>query len=161
MIEALLRIFNLTQLNLEEPNRQLIQPIMNQNEILGAKQQGARDKNRRLRDDVTRLIGQQRKSKIKAKQLPDTNVDKSDTPNVPRAERLYAKIQPHFATHQKLKDNFRCEICTYYDRLHVYPSAPTETEKKALFKPSMNSFSMPISVLESPRLILYQRWLFK
>lgn len=47
-------------------------------------------------------------------------------------ERHYAKLRPYFATHQKLRDDFRSEIWTYYDRLKAYAAAPTQAEKQAL-----------------------------
>lgn len=47
-------------------------------------------------------------------------------------ERHYAKLRPYFETHQKLLDDFRSEIWTYYDRLKAYAAAPTEAEKHAL-----------------------------
>jgi hypothetical protein len=49
-------------------------------------------------------------------------------------ERHYTKLRPYFEAHQKLLDDFRSEIWTYYDRLKAYAAAPTDAEKQALWE---------------------------
>ena len=93
-----LRTFDLTQLNLDETTRQLIQRLLNHIETLEAEQQGMREENQRLRDEVARLTGQKGKPQFKANRSPDSNPDKpspvsttepkSTTPKVSRAERV-------------------------------------------------------------------------
>jgi len=53
-----LRTFDLTQLNLDEATRQVIQRLLNHIETLEAELQELREENQRLRDEVARLKGQ-------------------------------------------------------------------------------------------------------
>jgi hypothetical protein len=93
-----LRTFDLTQLNLDDATRELIQRLLNHIETLEAELRERREENQRLRDEVARLKGQKGKPRFKANRPPQSKPDKPTPastpepkpapPKVPRAERI-------------------------------------------------------------------------
>jgi len=98
MMSDSLRTLDLTQLNLDEATRQLIERLLNHIETLEAELQELREEVQRLRDEVARLKGQKGKPQFKANQSPDCKPDKRSalstgepkptSAKVPRAERV-------------------------------------------------------------------------
>jgi len=99
-----LRSLDLSQLNLDDATRLLLQHLLNHIESLEAENQALRAENQQLRDEIARLKGQKPKPQFKANRPAG---DASDTPSqsppasakpkpsaasrVPRAERIQIK----------------------------------------------------------------------
>ena len=92
------RTLDLTQLNLDEATRELIQRLLNHIETQAAELQEVREENQRLQDEVARFKGQKGKPQFKANRPPQPKPDepasasagkpKPAQPKVPRAERI-------------------------------------------------------------------------
>ena len=93
-----LSTLNLTQLNLDDATRELIQRLLNHIETLEAECQELREENQRLQDLVQHLKGQKPKPQFKANRPPLSKGDESTSAEraspkpgptkVPRAERI-------------------------------------------------------------------------
>lgn len=93
-----LRTLDLTQLNLDDATRELLQRLLNHIETQDAELQELREENQRLRDEVARLKGQKGQPSFKANRPPRPKPDRSAPastsqpkpaqPRVPRAERI-------------------------------------------------------------------------
>lgn len=160
-----LRTFDLTQLNLDEATRQLIQRLLNHIETLEAELQELREEIQRLRDENARLKGQKGKPQFKANRPAQPKPDKPGPastptpqpacPKVPRAERVKidreeivsldrSQLPPDFETRgyrEVTIQNMRFETDNVRYRLERGYSASTGQFYEAALSPALQGQS--------------------